>query len=142
MVKKIIERAEAGLEWIDIKTDERIFPVDVSCPRCNRNLIDKTVYIDGYPSILVMVSFGNRHGWLRLSRLYGSYSVEHEYEVPIDAIVHFFCPHCNAELTGISICTECGAPMVPMIVKGGGMVQICSRRGCKGHMLDLNGVNL
>jgi len=26
-----------------------------------------------------------------------------------------------------------------MIVCGGGIVQICSRRGCKGHMLDLAG---
>jgi len=28
-----------------------------------------------------------------------------------------------------------------LIVQGGGMVQICSRRGCKGHMLDLSGIN-
>jgi hypothetical protein len=27
--------------------------------------------------------------------------------------------------------------MVPMIVRGGGIVQICTRRGCKGHLLDL-----
>jgi hypothetical protein len=32
--------------------------------------------------------------------------------------------------------------MVPMIVRAGGIVQICSRRGCKSHMLDLEGVNL
>jgi hypothetical protein len=32
--------------------------------------------------------------------------------------------------------------MVPMIVRGGGVVQICSRRGCHNHMLDLDGVNL
>jgi len=34
-------------------------------------------------------------------------------------------------------------PVVPMLVRGGGgTVQICSRRGCKGHILDLSGVNL
>jgi hypothetical protein len=33
----------------------------------------------------------------------------------------------------------CGAPMVPMIVRGGGVLQICARRGCRAHMLDLNG---
>jgi len=32
--------------------------------------------------------------------------------------------------------------MVPMLVGGGGMVQICTRSGCRGHMLDLTGVNL
>jgi len=44
-------------------------------------------------------------------------------------------------LLGGTKCTECEAPMVPMIVRGGGILQICSRRGCKGHMLDLTGVN-
>jgi hypothetical protein len=32
--------------------------------------------------------------------------------------------------------------MVPMVVREGGIVQICSRRGCKFHMLDLDGANL
>ena len=53
-----------------------------------------------------------------------------------------FCPHCHAELIGGGKCAECGAPMVPMIVRGGGVVQICTRRGCQGHMLDLGGVPL
>lgn len=137
-VKRIIEKAKAGLDWVDIKTDERIFPVNLSCPRCNRSLIDRNYYIDGYPSIMVMASFGDKNGWIRLSCLYGSFSVEQEYPVPMDEIVHFFCPHCNSELAETSVCGECDAPMVPMIVKGGGTVHICSRRGCKGHMLDLS----
>ena len=69
--------------------------------------------------------------------------MDHEYEIPADEIVNFFCPHCHAELRSSSGCMECGAPMVPLLVRGGGgMVQICSRRGCKGHMLDLMGVNV
>ncbi|MBK5099674.1 MAG: NAD(P)H-dependent oxidoreductase subunit E [Desulfobacteraceae bacterium] len=136
-VKKIIDQARTGLDWVDIKTDERIFPLEVSCPNCNRSLIDRNYYIDGHPSIHVTVSFGTKNSWLRLSCLYGSFSVEHEYEVPIDAIVNFFCPHCHSELIGASECSSCNAPMVPMIVKGGGTLHICSRRGCKGHMLDL-----
>jgi hypothetical protein len=101
--------------------------------------MDPDHLLDGYPSIRVTLSFGREHGWLRLSCLYGSYTVESEYEVPMDTLVNFFCPHCHAELVGASSCPECGAPMVPMIVRGGGIVQICSRRGCKGHMLDLSG---
>ena len=50
-----------------------------------------------------------------------------------------FCPYCHAELIGGAKCGECGAPMVPMIVRGGGVVQLCTRRGCKGHVLDLGG---
>ncbi len=129
----------AGLDKVEVETDRRIFPLEVNCPRCNHSLMDPRFSIDGYPAIRVTVSFGREHGWLRLSSLYGSYNVESEYEVPKDAVVNFFCPHCHAELRGAAACPECGAAMVPMIVRGGGVVQICSRRGCRGHMLDLGG---
>lgn len=137
MVESIIHKARVGLDRLDIKTDERIFPLEVSCPHCNHSLIDKNHYIDGYPSIYVISTFNDNYGWLRLSCLYGSYSVEHEYEIPADEVVHFFCPHCSAALNASASCPSCGAATVPMIVKGGGNLYICSRRGCKGHMLDL-----
>lgn len=140
-VKQIIEKARIGFDWREIKTDQRIFPVEISCPRCNHSLMDRNYLIDGHPSIRVTVSFGHKHGWLRLSCLYGSFSVEYEYKIPMDTVVNFFCPHCHAELSGVPSCPDCGAPMVPLAVRAGGMVQICSRRGCKSHMLDLTGVN-
>jgi len=136
-VSKIIEKARYGLDKVEIGTDQRIFPVEVSCPRCNHSLMDKSFDIDGHPSIRVTISFGDTHGWLRLSSLYGSYSIEQEYKIPLDTVLNIFCPHCHADLTGASLCPECAAPMVTMIVQGGGVVQICSRRGCKEHMLDL-----
>jgi NADH-quinone oxidoreductase subunit E len=140
-VKPIIEAAREGLDKTVVRGDERVFPVEVSCSRCNHSLMDSSHLIDGHPSIRITISFGNVHGWLALSSLYGSYNVSSEYEIPPDTIVNFFCP-AVVELLGASDCSECGAPMVPMIVRGGGIVQICSRRGCKGHMLDLNGVNV
>jgi NADH-quinone oxidoreductase subunit E len=136
-VQEIVDQARSGLDRVEIKTDQRVFPVEVSCPRCNHSLMDPTHLVDGYPSIRVTRSYENQHGWLRLSCLYGSYTVEYQFSVPRDAVVDFFCPHCHAHLVGASSCPECGAPMVPMIVRGGGIVQICSRRGCKGHLLDL-----
>ena len=141
-VKTIIERTQKGLDLIEIETDDRVFPVEVSCARCNHSLMDPRHVIDGHPSIRVTVSFGNKHGWLALSSLYGSYKVSSEYEIPMDEIVHMFCPYCHAELIGAGKCSDCGASMVPMIVRGGGVVQICSRRGCRGHMLDMGGVPL
>lgn len=140
-VKQIIKEGREGLDKVEVKTDERIFPVEVACPRCNHSLMDPRHQIDDHPSIRITVAFDNRHGWIRLSSLYGSYSVESEYEIQEDTVPDFFCPHCHAQLVGASTCAECGAPMVPMIVRGGGIVQICPRRGCKGHMLDINGVN-
>ena len=103
--------------------------------------MDADNLIDGLPTIHVTVSFGRKHGWLRLSSLYGSYNVDSKHQIPLDTIVNIFCPHCHAELMSAFDCPECNAPVAPMLVRGGGMVQICSRRGCKWHMLDLNGVN-
>ena len=138
-VKKIIKKTRSGLDKISVKADRRIFPVSVNCSRCNHSLMDPDHPIDDAPSIRVTASFERKHGWLRLSSLYGSYNLECEYEIPADTVVHVFCPHCHAELKGASNCPDCSAPMIAMIVRGGGIVQVCSRRGCRGHMLDLNG---
>ena len=136
---QIISKTRAGLDKVEIKADKRIFPISVSCSRCNHSLMDPDHLIDGLPAVRVTVSFERKHGWLRLSCLYGSHSLESEYEIPMDQVLDFFCPHCHAERKGASDCPECGAPMVSLIVHGGGIVQVCSRRGCKGHMLNLNG---
>ncbi len=141
-IKDVLDRALSGLDRIETESDERIFPLEVSCARCNHSLMDPRHVIDGHPPIRVTVAFGNRHGRMLLSSLYGSYEVSSEHEIPPNTIVHVFCPHCHAELIGSNRCSECGAPMVPMIVRGGGVVQICSRRGCRGHMLDLGGASL
>ncbi|MBL7960036.1 NAD(P)H-dependent oxidoreductase subunit E [bacterium] len=138
-VDEIISKTRNGLDKVALDHDDRIFPLEVNCPLCNHSLADHKHLIDGHPSIRLTVSYGAEHGWVRLSSLYGSYTIESGNEIPIDAVVHFFCPHCHAELIGAWNCVVCDAPMVPMIVCGGGIVQICSRRGCKSHLLDLEG---
>jgi len=142
MVKDIIEQARTGIDVVEIETDKRVFPIEVSCARCNHTLIDPRHTLDGQPPIRVTVSVGHKHGSLLLSSLYGSYSVSSDIDIPEDTIVQVFCPHCHVELIGGAKCGECGAPMIPMIVRGGGVVQICSRRGCKGHILDLGGATI
>lgn len=136
-VKEIMQQARAGLDQAAVEGDERLFPVEVSCPRCNHLLMDASHQIDGHPSIKVTVAFNAQHGWLRLSSLYGSYVVESEYEAPLESVVNFFCPYCHAELLGAGPCPNCEAPLVPLSVRGGGVVQICSRRGCRHHLLDV-----
>jgi len=136
-VKAILDEASSGFKKTKIGTDERIFPVQVNCPRCNHSLMDPEHYIDGYPSIRVTISFGRKHGWHRLSSLYGSHNFKSEHRRPLGVVAHYFCPHCHSELIGSAECPECGTTMVPMIVQGGGIAQICPRRGCKGHLLDV-----
>ncbi len=141
MVRVILERARTGIDERGAH-DERDFPVVVRCSNCNHSLMDPDYRIDGHPSIRLTISFGHHHGWIRLSSLYGSYNIQSQYKIPVNTVVYCFCPHCHTELVASSNCVDCQAPMVPMLVQGGGMIQICSRRGCKNHMLDLNGVNL
>jgi hypothetical protein len=117
--------------------DIRVFPLKVNCPRCNHSLMDPSHEIDGHPSIRLTFSANHSHGWLRLSSLYGSMHHEAEHEISEDTVVHFFCPHCHTPINGSGSCPECSAPMVPLIVRPGGTVQICSRRGCPHHRLDL-----
>jgi NADH-quinone oxidoreductase subunit E len=136
-VKQILKKSREGFGKIDFKNDRRVFPVNLRCPHCNHSLLDPGYLIDDYPSVRLTVSFERKHGWIRLSSLYGSYNIKYENEIPADTIVNFFCPHCHNELIGASSCPTCNAPMVPMLVREGGIVTICSRRGCKDHMLDL-----
>jgi len=136
---EIIDKTRVGLDFVEIATDERVFPIEVFCARCNRSLMDHEHPIEGHPSVRVTISFGRKHGWLRLSSLYGSFTVKSEDEIPEDTVLNIFCPTCHAELAGATDCPVCGAPMVPLIVRGGGMVQICSRRGCTSHLLDVSG---
>jgi NADH-quinone oxidoreductase subunit E len=136
-VSQLLKGAQNGFGKLQIEKDKRIFPVHVSCPHCNRSLKDETFAIDGQPSIRVTISSDHKQGWLRLSCLYGSHNFASEFDVSTGSVVSFLCPHCGVEFPSTLDCSVCAAPMVPMLVDGGGIVQICSRRGCKNHLLDL-----
>jgi NADH:ubiquinone oxidoreductase subunit E len=137
IARKIINQVQNGMNNIIEKKDHRIFPLQLVCPQCNHSLMKPEHVIDNYPSIHLTISFNRKHGWLRLSSLYGSFNKESEHEIPIDTEINFFCPHCHAELVGSSTCPECSAPMILMLVQKGGIIQICSRWECKGHILDV-----
>ncbi|MFH1023829.1 MAG: NAD(P)H-dependent oxidoreductase subunit E [Planctomycetota bacterium] len=134
LLKQIREGRDPDV--VDV-ADRRIFPVEASCARCNHSLMDPEHRVDGHPSIRVTVSCVGRHGWIRLSALYGSYTIESEHPIPQDALVQLFCPHCHTEFIGASACAECGAAMIVIKVGSKGVVYVCSRRGCKGHRLDV-----
>jgi len=136
-VKGLLDSALAGFADAGVDQDKRLFPIDVSCPCCNHTLMDKAVAIDGYPSIRVTVGFNRRHGWLRLSSLYGRDRTMAEHEIPEGTVARFYCPHCHRQLIAAMACSTCRAPMVPMVVRDGGVMQICSRRGCGNRLLDL-----
>ena len=110
--------------------------VNVKCPHCGESLMDEERKIDDHPSVKLNIQRGEERGTLRLSSLYGSYNIDSDLSLPQGEVVKFFCPHCESELTGSRNCEKCNAPMIPMKFAQGGTVQICSRRGCRKHLIE------
>ncbi len=139
-VKQILKKVRSGPDKVEVNKNKTIFPINVNCSKCNHSLMDQNHLIDDHASIKVINSFNGKYGWLRLSSLYGSYNIEAECKQLENEVAKFFCPYCNGKLIAASNCIECNAPMVPMIVKEGGILQFCSRYGCKESLLELNGI--
>ncbi|MDD4871143.1 MAG: NAD(P)H-dependent oxidoreductase subunit E [Kiritimatiellae bacterium] len=139
-IKKLIEEARNGFPDEKMLEREFAFPVEASCPQCHHSLMDAGNIIEGYPSIRVDISAGEKSGWLRLVSLYGSRGFESEHELPVGESVAFFCPHCKARIAGTTLCTECEATMAGIRIGEGALLQICERRGCDGCRLELDAV--
>lgn len=110
--------------------------VNIDCPHCKKSLMDSEHKIDSYASIKVTIVFENKCGWLRLSSLYGNFNIESEFPIPLDTLTRFFCPHCGTELLSNRFCDLCKAPMIPFKIDEGGLVEVCSRRGCKKSLTE------
>jgi len=140
-VKEIIRDTKDGAYGSNGGSAANGFPVEVLCPRCNKSLMDPGNCLDGYPSVLINVSAEGEKGTLRFPSFYGSFTKIHGCVIREDALVTFLCPHCNGSLQSAFECTECGSPLASMKVSGGnGVLRICTRAGCNGHLLDLDGV--
>jgi len=140
-IGRLLEEARSGLGTAKPGTETLRFPIEVSCIRCNHSLMDGSPPLDGRPAIRLMATAGEKPGWFWFSSLYGSSACLSEHGIAAGAVMRVFCPHCHAELAGASSCSACRAPLVPMIVRAGGIAQFCSRRGCQGRQLDLNGIS-
>ncbi len=114
--------------------------VRIKCPACGESLMDETREIDGNAGIRVLGETGGRKTKIWLSSLYGSYNVESEQEIAVGTVTTFFCPECGEELKSTRMCELCEAPMVPFGFAEGGTVQICSRRGCKRHLVEFSDI--
>lgn len=115
--------------------------VNIKCPYCRASLMDGDKIMDGYPSVKVVIQYGNQRGILNLSSVYGSYDIITELTVPKDEIVLFFCPSCDSSLLTKNLCERCHVPMTLFELSRGGTVQICSRRGCKKHSIEFTNLS-
>ena len=104
--------------------------LQVTCPQCGALLTEGAkVHLDGY------LSDTHQDGVVYLSAIFGDYTVESELEIKEGAVVDFRCPKCDSTVMLPLLCKLCKAPMVSLNLRGGGYLEFCSRRGCKGHAL-------
>ena len=110
--------------------------VNVKCPHCEKSMMDEELKIDDYPSIKIKIEYKGKNGRVNLSSIYGSYNIKSELDVPKGEIVNFFCPNCDSELKSTRTCEICKAPMIAVKSAQEGSFQICSRHGCKKHLIE------
>ncbi len=104
--------------------------LDTCCPQCGSRLTEGTrVVLDAF------IRKSHREGEMRLSAIFGDYSMETELEVAEGELVEFRCPRCEASIMMPVTCKLCGAPMASLNITAGGYIEFCTRRGCKGHAL-------
>ncbi len=108
----------------------------VECPHCKRSLLDTEQAKDDCPAVRVTITYKEKKGDLLLSSLYGSYNHTQPFSIPSGDTVSFSCPWCHASLMSTTPCTRCNAYMVSLAIAEGGGIQICSRQGCKKHILE------
>ncbi len=120
---------------------EKFVALKVKCPRCKKSLMDPYHTLHGKPTILLNIEHNNEKGKIRLCSYYGCYDSEADIELVDNELIHFFCPHCNEELTSKNHCEECDAPMVPLSMEKGGRIYMCTRKACNKHYLNFENVS-
>ena len=110
--------------------------LNVECLHCKHSLLDETYKIDGHPSVYLLFECEGKKGELYLSSIYGSHNSKIPSFVSDGDTLTLLCPWCKASLMSTRICEKCNAQMVSMNIEDGGNIQICSRRGCKKHLLE------
>lgn len=111
--------------------------LNVACPHCRHSLMDAEHKLDGNPSIRLLLRVGTDERALNLSSLYGSFRYETDAAVGLGTLTELVCPHCRAGLVVDASCDVCGARMGRLSLEVDGEVYFCSRRGCKGHKVEL-----
>jgi len=110
--------------------------IDVKCMFCGKSLMCEARPMEARPSIRVRVSQGKARGNLYMSSRYESAVTEADVPLAEGKTAKFYCPHCERELRDARTCPRCRAPLIPMESDGGGIVLVCSRKGCKDPLVE------
>jgi Zn finger protein HypA/HybF involved in hydrogenase expression len=110
--------------------------LNVKCPLCDELLMDEEYLVDNEPSIKLGIKIAGKEGTIRLSSIYGSYNFICDVDTPQDAVAEFTCPKCKKVINSDMLCQLCNAPMLNLYLDMGGKLGLCSRKGCKNHLVE------
>jgi ssDNA-binding Zn-finger/Zn-ribbon topoisomerase 1 len=114
----------------------------LKCPVCGKSLMDNKHLVDNKPSIKLNIEIAKKKGVIWLSSIYGSFNYDADIEMVKDEIAKFICPQCDSQIISDTECLSCGANMVPFYLDMGGKVTICSRSGCKNHLVEFEDLSI
>lgn len=104
--------------------------LDVHCPNC------QAVLTTGQRVVLGARVVGTgQEGQMRLSALFGDSRAETDLALADGDAVTFTCPYCERSLTVETPCKFCGGPLASVSLASGESMEVCGRRGCRGHAL-------
>jgi len=109
--------------------------LNVKCPVCGKSLMDKDHIVDNKPGIKLKIKNNDTEGLIWLSSVYESFNHFTELSINDKEIVQFFCPECNSSMEYLENCEMCEAPLIKLNLDIGGKLTICSRNGCKNHLV-------
>ena len=108
----------------------KLLLTEVICPKCGADLNEgDRIPLDG------IVAGSSARGVVKLSAIFGDYSIETDLDIPEGSLVTFICPKCEESLMVSQKCEICQAPLASLELKKVGHVDFCTRRGCSGHAL-------
>lgn len=116
--------------------------LQLKCPICGDSLMDESRKVDHEPSVRLILEAGDRKGVIRLSSIYGSNNYLADIPIPPGELIKLFCPACKNELPSLQACDNCEAPMPYFNLDIGGRVSICSRSGCKNHLVEFSDLSM
>jgi hypothetical protein len=115
-------------ERLPVYPNQPLLLLEVFCPSCRAALTQgERVVLQGH-----LVPTG-QDGEIRLSALFGRNEVQTELAIGEGDVVTFACPSCERSLTVEAPCKLCGAPLASVNLASGESMEVCGRRGCRGH---------
>lgn len=110
--------------------------LNLKCVHCGHSLMDHEHLVDNVASVKLYLKIGGKEGYIWLSSIYGSYNLDSMLDIESGSIAEFKCPSCLHELKSPDLCDVCSAPLVDFHLEDGGKVSICSRAGCRKHLIE------